>query len=210
MLAIIQARTNSKRFPKKILKKIYGERIITYVYKNVCKSRYITKTIIATSKNKTDEDLIFYLKKNKINFFRGDLNNVAYRLLVLAKKQKAKYFIRISGDSPLIDSKIIDRACKLLIKHKDKYDLITNIFPKTYPKGQSVEIIRTSILDKNINKFSINEKEHVTKYFYKKSNRFKIKNFAFKGKYFFNQAIDYKKDLEFVKKKFKSKFLKNL
>ena len=70
---------------------------------------------------------------------------MASRLYETAKANKAKFFVRISGDSPLIDPKIIDKAIK--ISHKQgKYDIITNVFPRTFPKGQSVEVIKTSIL----------------------------------------------------------------
>ena len=49
----------------------------------------------------------FFEKKN-FNVFRS-LSNVADRLLKAAQINNSKYFIRISGDSPLIDYKIIDR-----------------------------------------------------------------------------------------------------
>ena len=51
------------------------------------------------------------------------------------------------------------------------------MFPRTFPKGQSVEIIKSSILQNNMRKFSIFDKEHVTTYFYKNHLDFNIKNF---------------------------------
>ena len=51
------------------------------------------------------------------------------------------------------------------------------MFPRTYPKGQSVEIIKTKILEENLIDFDKSDKEHVTTYFYKNSANFKIKNF---------------------------------
>ena len=101
---------------------------------------------------------------------------------LILQKYNAEYFIRINGDSPLINYKIIDRAIKIHKKRKLNYDIITNVFPRTFPKGQSVEIIKSSILEKNMRKFSILDKEHVTKYFYKNYNNFIIKNFKSKKK----------------------------
>lgn len=207
MLAIIQARTSSIRFKNKVLEIIYGKSMIFHVHDKVRKSKKVKKTIVATSLNKSDTKLVTHLKKMKIESFRGNLNNVAKRLLKLAKIEKAKYFLRISGDSPLIDFKIIDRACNLSSKYKNKYDLITNLFPRTFPKGQSVEIIKTSTLEKYIASFTKNEKEHVTKYFYKNAKKFKIRNFYFNGiKKDIDQTVDSKKDLILLKKKFKNKF----
>ena len=119
------------------------------------------------------------MKNNKINYFRGSLVNVAERLYKTAKKNKSDYFLRISGDSPLINSKVINRSIELHRKSKrQNYDIITNIFPRSFPPGQSVEIIKTSALKKILNfKLSNSCKEHVTKYFYQKNKLFKIKNF---------------------------------
>ena len=35
-------------------------------------------------------------------------------------------------------------------KENKNLDLITNVFPRTFPKGQSIEIIKTSIIKNNI------------------------------------------------------------
>ena len=77
MLAIIQARCNSKRFKNKVLHTFLGKPIIQHVIDNVKRSKKISKIIVATSKNKTDNKLAIYLKKNKIKLFRGDHLNVA-------------------------------------------------------------------------------------------------------------------------------------
>lgn len=205
MIAIIQARSNSKRFKEKILKSIYGLPMIIHVAMKVNKSNYVKKLIVATSKSKMDDNLIKVLKAFKIKYFRGELNNVASRFLKLAIKKKCKYFIRINGDSPLIDSKIIDKAIRLHKKNK-KFDLISNVFPRTYPEGQSVEIIKVKTLKNNINKMSKSDLEHVTKYFYKNYKKFKIKNFKNRQKKrIMKLSIDTISDLKKITNKFKKK-----
>tara|TARA_B110000090_G_C13346224_1_gene433075 strand:- start:828 stop:1463 length:636 start_codon:yes stop_codon:yes gene_type:complete len=207
VLAVIQARCSSKRFKNKILFPINNLPLIIHVNLRVKKSRFIKKIIIATSKNKTDDKLIKILKKFKIKYFRGDLKNVAKRLYKVAELNKVKYFMRISGDSPLINYKIIDRALNIFKNKNKDYDLITNIFPRSFPKGQSIEIIKTSTLKKNLDFFSKLDEEHVSTYFYKNFKRFKILNFKFKNKKKeIDQSIDTKKDLANVLKNFESKF----
>lgn len=174
MLVIIQARTSSKRFKNKVLFKIYGKPLILHVVDKINKSGKL-KIIISTSKKKEDDSLVKLLFKNKIKYFRGSLNNVAKRLYETAIFEKQKFFIRISADSPLIDHQIINKIINIYMKNKN-YDLITNIFPKTFPSGQSVEIIKTKTLGKNLKFFSKLDKEHVTRYFYRNSSKFKIKN----------------------------------
>ncbi|MDC3166097.1 hypothetical protein OA668_02730 [Candidatus Pelagibacter sp.] len=195
MLAIIQARSNSKRFNKKILFSIKGRPIIDHVFLRVKKSKNISKIVVATSKNKSDDELVTHLKKNKINYFRGELDNVSKRLSDAAKKYKQNVFVRINGDSPLIDYKIIDKAVKIYQKNKKKFDIITNVFPRTFPKGQSVEIIKTHILSKNLHKMNKFQKEHVTIFFYKNAFQYNIKNFKSKKKLNIDLAVDEKRDI---------------
>lgn len=202
MLAIIQARTNSKRFRNKILYQINGKPLIWYVINSVKKAQKISKIIVSTSNTKNDDKLIKYLKKIKIHYFRGDLNNVAKRLLDTATSYKKKFFIRINGDSPLIDHKIIDKVVSIYQKKKfNNYDLITNVFPRTFSKGQSVEIIKTSILKNCLLKMNKDESEHVTKYFYRNSAKLKIKNLkSNNSQRQIKLSVDTKKDMVRIKK----------
>jgi len=208
LLAIIQARTSSRRFKNKVLHPIYGIPLIQHVVNKVKKSKKISNIIVATSSNKEDKKLIDYLKKNKINYFKGELNNVALRLYKTARLHKKNFFVRINGDSPLIDYRILNKAIKIFENSKIKYDLVTNVFPRTFPQGQSVEIIKTLIIKKNIKKFNKLDKEHVTKFFYDNSNKFYIKNFIYMGK---NRkkiklSIDTRKDLKNILSRVSKKF----
>ena len=202
MLVIIQARSSSKRFPNKILYKIKSKSIISRVLFNISKSKLVTKIVVATSNDKSDSKFVKLLKKKKIRFYRGSLNNVALRLVKASQKFKSKYFIRISGDSPLISFKIIDKSIRLF-KNNSNADLITNVFPRSFPSGQSVEIVKTKIIKDNLSKMNISEKEHVTTYFYKNKSKFKIINFKNYTKKFKNigkMTIDYKSDVKKLKK----------
>ena len=142
------------------------------------------------------------MKKKKINFYKGNLNNVALRLVDAAKKNNAKFFLRVNADSPLIDYKLINKAIKIH-KKNISLDLITNVFPRTFPSGQSIEIIRTEVLAQNIKFMSKDEKEHVSKYFYKNNTKFSIKNFKcspnYKYKHLKKMTIDYKSDIKKIK-----------
>ena len=195
---------SSKRFRGKVLYKINNKPLIWYLINNIKKSKKVTDIIVATSKNKSDDVLTKYLKKINIKFFRGNLNNVMKRLFDLSKKLKKKYFLRISADSPLIDYRIINKAI-LLANKKKKFDLITNVFPRSYPSGQSTEIIRSDILRNALNnpKITKYDLEHVTTFFYRNNKKYRIINFSTKKKYYNKFSIDLKKDLGNLKRYFK-------
>ncbi len=172
---LIQARYNSKRLPGKVCLKILNKELLLHVYDN-CKKSCLSNIYVITSKNKSDKPIIDLCKKNKIKYFKGNLTNVYLRYFQAIKKFKLDAFVRITGDSPLIDYKIINKAIKKFLKEKP--DIITNVFPRTFPIGQSVEVINSNIFINNYkNILKKNEKEHITKYFYKNSKNFKIINF---------------------------------
>ena len=94
---------------------------------------------------------------------------------------------------------------KNLKKKNNNFDLITNVYPRTFPKGQSVEIIKTQCLQKiSKKKISKLEKEHVTKFIYDNNKLFKIKNILnFKNQSNYSLCVDTGNELNLFKKKLK-------
>ena len=195
MLCIIQARMSSRRLKGKVLKKIGNEPILHLIIKRLGRVNIHKKNIIiATSNKSSDKPIITYCRNNNLKFYRGKLNNVASRFFNILKKNKTKYFLRINGDSPFIDPKLINKII-ILTKNKN-YDIYTNLFPRSFPKGQSIEIISKKIFMKFYSKIKTKAyKEHVTQFFYDNSKLFKIKNFANKKDYSrINMSIDTQSD----------------
>ena len=165
MLCIIQARYSSKRLPGKVLKNILGTTVLKRVVNQVKKSKKINRIIIATSRHKTDKKIINFCDKNKIYCMAGPLNNVFKRFYSIIVHEDYKSFVRISADSPLIDPSIIDRAVTLF--NKNRYDIVTNVFPRTFPKGFSVEVVNSKlILDFLLKIKKKKNQEHLTSFFY--------------------------------------------
>ena len=211
MIAIIQARMSSKRLPKKSMMLLYGKSILQRVVDRIRCAKKINDIIIATSKNKSDLNIHKFCKKNKIKCFKGDLNNVYKRFVHLIEKKNIKHFVRISADSPFIDPKLIDR---LIIEFKKgNFDIVTNVSPRSFPKGQSVEVINSESFTKDYKKIkNKNYLEHVTPYFYlrKNRNRFKIKNIKNINNFSkFNLSIDTLEDFEKAKNFLKNNIISN-
>lgn len=195
MLCIIQARMSSTRLPGKSIKTISKIPLLEIIYKRLKKSKMINKIVIATSTDKSDDAIIGLCKKKKFNFYRGSLDNVLKRFLNCVEVNKKNSFIRITGDSPLVDYKLIDKIAKKF--NKKKVDLATNVFPRTYPKGLSVEIVRLDTIKKIINhKTSKKNREHITSYIYDNPKKFKIINIKNENNYSkINLSVDNLYDL---------------
>ena len=65
MLIIVQARTNSHRFPKKILYKLENKPIIIHVLDRLKKSKFKNNLVVATSDKSSDDELVRLLKRKK-------------------------------------------------------------------------------------------------------------------------------------------------
>jgi spore coat polysaccharide biosynthesis protein SpsF len=200
VICIIQARYSSKRLLGKVLKKICGLNILQRVINQVKKSKKISKIIVATSEHKTDKKIINFCNKNKINCITGSLNNVFKRFYSIIVHEQCKSFVRISADSPLLDYSLIDKAITLFGNHK--YDIVTNVFPRTFPKGFSVEVINSKIILNFLLKIKKKRhQEHLTSFFYDNYKKFKIKNFSNKINYSnINLSVDNLSDFQRVKK----------
>jgi len=68
--AIIQARTSSTRLPKKVLMKINGISIIESILAQLSYSKLLTKKIIATTNDVSDNILIDIARSLQIDYFR--------------------------------------------------------------------------------------------------------------------------------------------
>ena len=200
---LLQARTDSKRFPKKIWKKINEKTMLEIIVERL-KNIKNTNLIIVTTKKKSDDKIIELCKKLKIDFFRGKTNDVLSRFYNASKQFNLTTIIRCNADCPLIDRKLLK---KMLDKFKkNKYDYVSNILDTTYPSGLHIEIMNFKSLKKiaHENASKASEREHVTPYIYNNPKKFKL--FSIKNNNdlsFHRWTIDFKKDLIFMKKIFK-------
>ena len=198
LIAIIQARYNSTRFPGKILKKIKGKTLLEILIKRLQKSKYINKIVVASSTKVEDLKIKDVCDQLHIEFFQGSENDVLDRYYKVAKFLKAKNIIRITSDCPLIDPIVVD---KVIIKHfAQNADYTTNTMPATYPDGYDVEIFKFIALKEAWQKSKKRPslKEHVTTYI-RLNSKFRKSNVALKKNYsFLRLTIDDPVDFEVI------------
>jgi len=172
----IQARMSSSRFPGKVLAPLKGKPVIKHLLDRVMQEIDPAQVVVLTSTKSSDDPLVSYLESENCSVFRGDLQNTLLRFQQALDKFPCESFIRLCADSPLFDARLIPLA-KLTLSQSHKADLVTNVFPRTFPKGQSIELVNTeTFLKLNTSSLSENECEHVTTHFYNHADRFTIIN----------------------------------
>jgi len=193
---ITQARTSSKRFPKKILQTINGKTLLEYHIERLLWSNL--PVIVATTDNPADKAITNICKLLNIPFFRGDEFNVLSRYYYAAKKFGLATIIRVTTDCPLIDGFLISDA----LRRFSNCDYLSNTIHRTFPRGMDFEIFTFRVLEKAFqNSTFFHEKEHVTPYIHTTNPKaFQIKSYDLKDDYSdYRITVDTKDDFIVVK-----------
>jgi spore coat polysaccharide biosynthesis protein SpsF len=172
---VIQARMSSARLPGKVLADLAGKPMLGWLVDRM-QSIGSVPVIVATSIDETDDAVASYVAARGVRCFRGPLDNVLERYAGACRKFGLEAVVRVNGDSPFLDPALVQRALDLFAA--SDVDLVTNVFPRSFPKGQSVEVVRAAALDAISGDAGASEKEHVTARFYSQPERYRILNFS--------------------------------
>ena len=116
----LAARSGSKRLPNKHFLKIFNNiRVIDLCILRLKKTKLANKIFLCTTKKKEDDKFKKVCNRHKIEIFRGNINNVAKRLINCAKENSIQTIVRITADCPIIEPNLIDKCIKLYLKKKN-------------------------------------------------------------------------------------------
>jgi spore coat polysaccharide biosynthesis protein SpsF len=173
IVAVVQARMSSQRLPGKVLMPLAGQPVLHWLLDRLHHCDALDGLCIATSAEASDNPVAAFCASRSVTCYRGELENVAMRMLAAADMMKADAIVRISGDSPLIDGTVVAEAVALY--RREKPDLASNVVVRTFPKGQSVEVLNVESLRAALPRFDgAGDNEHVTTYFYRNIEDFRI------------------------------------
>ena len=199
LITIIQARLDSTRLPGKVLKKYNKIALLELLIKRLQRSKKINKIVVATSISSTNSKIKKLCAKLNIHCYRGSETDVIDRYYKVAKLFKSKNIIRVTGDCPLIDPKVVDQVVDKFFLNK--VDYAANTMPPTYPDGLDIEIFNFKSLEqawkssRKIKKF----REHVTTHI-RENKKLKKINLKYKKDYsFLRLTIDEPVDLMVIK-----------
>lgn len=169
----IQARMSSRRLPGKMLAPLAGKPMLAHVIDRIAGAGLRSRIVILTSEDESDTPLALYAAHLEVPVFRGELENVASRFQAALAEYPASWFVRISGDSPLIDGSLVAFMAEQI---SDDCDIVSNVWRRSFPSGQSVECIRTdAFLSLDTKKLTSDEQQHVTPYLYANPDLYRLK-----------------------------------
>ncbi len=199
IVAIVQARMGSSRFPGKTLADLRGRPMLARVVERVQRADAVDRVVVATSTTPLDDPIAQFCRKEQISCFRGSEDDVLDRFYRAAKEQDADVLVRITADCPLIDAGVIERVIERF--QRGDCDYVTNALRYTYPDGLDTEVFSMAALERAWREArKPSEREHVTPYL--RSGKFRAVNVESDVPLEKSQrwTVDHPADLEFVKK----------
>src|SRR5258708_37471721 len=127
------------RFRGKVLAPLAGRPVIAHVVERVAQVLPTSTISVLTSTDPADDPLALYASALGVGVYRGPRDDVLTRFIGCLDDHPCEWLLRISADSPMLDPALLNPVLEV---PRIGVDLVTNVFPRTYPRGQSAELVR--------------------------------------------------------------------
>ena len=149
-----------------------GKPMLWHIVERARAAKNVGEVIVATSIEPTDDAIQTFCCESLIPCFRGSLINVLSRYLEILELKPYEYFVRVTGDCPLIDPNFIDLQIAAL--HATGGDQIWLSSATPVLSGQGVHstksLVKVASLTTNVDDY-----EHVgSRYFAEHPDQFQI------------------------------------
>jgi len=204
-IAILQARMSSSRLPGKVMLEINGKPMIYWQVQRILQVPQITKLVVATSVDPSDDIFTEYLRTEGVEVFRGSLDNVHSRYLsIINSNPNTSIILRLTGDCPFTMPSLLSTMLEEF--SEGNFDYYSNAMNPTFPDGLDVEIFTcNSFLAMSKTPLSVLEKEHVTLKYRELNSEFRIgEKFHTEDLSPMRWTVDYEQDFDFVKNIFEN------
>jgi glutamate-1-semialdehyde 2,1-aminomutase len=137
IVACIQARMGSTRFPGKVMRPLDHHPVLQWVIRACEAAPGVSETWVATSTLDADNVIADWCDDNGVFCWRGSETDVLSRFVGCANASEADVILRITADCPYIDPQVIGAVVRLQKQTGAAY--CSNVSPRTYPDGLDVE-----------------------------------------------------------------------
>lgn len=161
VVAIVQARLSSMRFPRKVLAPVLGRPILSHLLERLGRATRVDEIVLAIPDSPAGDALVQFADEHGVRYHRGSEDDVLDRYHRAAQGAGAAVVVRITGDCPMVDPALVDRAVSTLVD--GGYDYVQT--GRQYPDGFDVEVMTMAALQRASGHASDRyDREHVTPY----------------------------------------------
>ncbi|WP_419147781.1 cytidylyltransferase domain-containing protein [Pseudoalteromonas 'SMAR'] len=180
VVVFTQARSDSTRLPGKVLKQVLGRTMLEFHIRRVAQITHAHQHVVVTSTESNDDVICQHVKSLQVTVMRGSKRNVLERFVNAAKEMELSdgdHIVRLTGDCPLVDPKLVDELIQLHLGSGADY---SNIDVGTIPRGFDAEVFKVAKLFEVFQAATEDfEQEHVTPYFYQHPELFQCQSLSF-------------------------------
>ena len=202
---ILQARMSSKRLPAKVLSIVNDRPMLYWQIERVRKVRVVSKIIIATSKDQSDDPISEFATLHGYDVFRGDLDDVYQRYIDCIRENNIEgVIVRLTADCPLVMPDLLAQMLEQFLRTMPDY--LSNTINPTYPDGLDIEICTVNaLISLGTHNLSRIEREHVTYGFHSRQGKFRCSNYVSPNDDSnLRWTVDYPEDLAFVREVYRA------
>src|ERR1039457_2479069 len=168
---VLQARMGSSRLPGKVMMDLCGRPMLGHILDRLKRVNRSVAVIVATTIKSCDDIIEVFARREGVDCYRGDENDVLDRYYRIAQQYKLRHIIRATADNPFVDPEEIDRLIDLHIRTGADY---THAFG-LLPIGIGTECFTLTALERSWREGKCpNHREHVNEYIQERPHHFHI------------------------------------
>ena len=172
VLAVVQARTGSKRLPGKVLADVGGRPMLRFMLERL-ESLKVDRLVVATSDYPEDDRVEAVAQAAGVVCVRGPEQDVLARFALALRSNPADTVVRLTADCPLIDPEVVNQL--IVLFRRTGVDYASNTLVRTYPVGLDAEVLTAVALQTaDCEATDPVEREHVTPFIYRRPARFRL------------------------------------
>lgn len=161
VVAIVQARLSSVRFPRKVLAPVLGRPVLEHLLERLALATCVDEIVLAIPDSPANDALAEFATSHEVRHHRGSEDDVLDRYYRAAQGAEAAIVVRITGDCPMVDPALVDRVVSTLVD--GGFDYVRT--GHQYPNGFDVEVMTMAALQRATEQASHrHDREHVTPY----------------------------------------------
>ena len=175
IVATIEARMTSSRFPGKVLMEACGKPMLQHMIERLQRVPSLDGIVVATTGNDADVPIVNLAQRMGVGFFQGSEYDVLLRVLHSARAYDIDVIVEMTGDCPLIDPVLVEDCIQGY--QAAGVDYVSNVLERTYPRGMDTQVFATEVLaDVADRTDDPKDHEHVSIFIYSHPEIYSLKN----------------------------------
>jgi spore coat polysaccharide biosynthesis protein SpsF (cytidylyltransferase family) len=134
----------STRLPGKVMLGLGRKRVLGWVVNAAQAAIGVDEAWVATTTEERDDEIVQWCIDRDINYWRGSETDVLRRFAECAQAAKADIVVRLTGDCPFADPRIIGEVVAL--REHTNVAYASNVDPPSFPDGLDAEAFTAKAL----------------------------------------------------------------